>query len=220
VNVVGYAKSALYIAQCHRLYKGESHSFAQKYLEQLSASNLREVNAAQELLKQVAAVIQVKTRGTARATATKIDVENVSMESSSFVSSKFAARNCMVRAHVGQKCHPAWESVATFLFSVSPWAHPSSSRTSSTQLLTPWIVTTLIRSFSVLWWRLIGCIAVRATFSRRSSGEAGDIIAASPNGCRLWALGGTIYCRTPYISSSLTFNPLRVGTSGCASSPG
>lgn len=86
MNIADYAKSALYIAQYHYLHGGGNLSLAQKYLEQLSASNSEDVNAAQELLKQVMAVIQVqesqtKVKGMAGAAAAGPEVEDVSMES-------------------------------------------------------------------------------------------------------------------------------------------
>jgi len=86
MNVADYAKSALYIAQYHYLHGGGNLALAQKYLEQLSASNSEDVNAAQELLKQVMAAIQVKesqvkAKGTSSVTAAGTDVEDVSMES-------------------------------------------------------------------------------------------------------------------------------------------
>lgn len=86
MNIADYAKSALYIAQYHYLHGGGNLALAQKYLEQLSASNSEDVNTAQELLKQVMAAIQVKesqvkAKGTASVTAAGTDVEDVSMES-------------------------------------------------------------------------------------------------------------------------------------------
>jgi anaphase-promoting complex subunit 8 len=86
MNVADYAKSALYIAQYHYLHGGGNLSLAQKYLEQLSASNSEDVNTAQELLKQVVAAIQVKggqtkAKGVGSVTAAGTDVEDVSMES-------------------------------------------------------------------------------------------------------------------------------------------
>ena len=86
MNIADYAKSALYIAQYHYLHGGGDLTLAQKYLEQLSASNSEDVNAAQELLKQVMATVQVKkgqgeSKGTASVTAAETDVEDVSMES-------------------------------------------------------------------------------------------------------------------------------------------
>jgi len=86
MNIADYARSALYIAQYHYLHGGGNLSLAQKYLEQLSASNSEDVNAAQELLKQVMAAIQVKesqakAKGMADATAAGTEVEDVSMES-------------------------------------------------------------------------------------------------------------------------------------------
>lgn len=86
MNIADYAKSALYIAQYHHLHGGGNLTLAQKYLEQISASNSEDVNAAQELLKQVMAVIQVKesqvkAEGTASVTVAETDAEDVSMES-------------------------------------------------------------------------------------------------------------------------------------------
>ena len=82
MNIADYAKSALYIAQYHYLHGGGNLSLAQKYLEQLSASNSEDVNAAQELLKQVMAAIQVKeSQAKAKGTDAGTEVEDVSMES-------------------------------------------------------------------------------------------------------------------------------------------
>lgn len=86
MNIADYAKSALYIAQYHHLHGGGNLSLAQKYLEQLAASNSEDVNAAQELLKQVMAAVQVKesqaeAKGMASVTAAETDVEDISMES-------------------------------------------------------------------------------------------------------------------------------------------
>ena len=86
MNIADYAKSALYIAQYHYLHGGGNLSLAQKYLEQLSASNSEDVNAAQELLKQVMGAIHVKeshakVKGMASTTAEGTEVEDVSMES-------------------------------------------------------------------------------------------------------------------------------------------
>lgn len=86
MNIADYAKSALYIAQYHYLHGGGNLSLAQKYLEQLSASNSEDVNAAQELLKQVMTAIQVKesqakAKGAVGVSAAGTEVEDVSMES-------------------------------------------------------------------------------------------------------------------------------------------
>ena len=81
MNIADYAKSALYIAQYHHLHGGGNLSLAQKYLEQLSASNSEDVNAAQELLKQVMAAMQARDKGTTGGIATGTEVEDVSMES-------------------------------------------------------------------------------------------------------------------------------------------
>jgi len=86
MSIADYAKSALYIAQYHYLHGGGNLSLAQKYLEQLSASNSEDVNAAQELLKQVMTAVQVKesqagAKGVAGATGTGTEAEDVSMES-------------------------------------------------------------------------------------------------------------------------------------------
>lgn len=86
MNIADYAKSALYIAQFHYLHGGGNLSLAQKYLEQISASNSEDVNAAQELLKQVMVALQVKEsqvkgKGVASAPAAGTEVEDVSMES-------------------------------------------------------------------------------------------------------------------------------------------
>lgn len=86
MNIADYSKSALYIAQYHYLHGGGNLTLAQKYLEQLAASNSEDVNAAQDLLKQIATFIQVKeSQGTAEeaasVTATGTDAEDVSMES-------------------------------------------------------------------------------------------------------------------------------------------
>ena len=86
MNITDYAKSALYIAQYHHLHGGGNLTLAQKYLEQLSASNSEDVNAAQDLLKQVMVAIQVKesqtkAKGTVSATVAETDVEDISMES-------------------------------------------------------------------------------------------------------------------------------------------
>jgi hypothetical protein len=66
--------------------EAETLSLAQRYLEQLAASNSEDVNAAQELLKQVMTAIQVKEsqakgKGVAGAPAAGTEVEDVSMES-------------------------------------------------------------------------------------------------------------------------------------------
>jgi hypothetical protein len=81
MNIADYAKSALYIAQYHHLHGGGNLSLAQKYLEQLSASNSEDVNAAQELLKQVMAAMQARAKGTTGDIAAGTEVEDVSMES-------------------------------------------------------------------------------------------------------------------------------------------
>ena len=86
MNIADYAKSALYIAQYHQLHGGGNLTLAQKYLEQIAASNSEDVNAAQELLKQVMTAIQAKegegqAKGTTSVTAAETDVEDVSMES-------------------------------------------------------------------------------------------------------------------------------------------
>jgi hypothetical protein len=86
MNIADYAKSALYIAQYHHLHGGGNLGLAQRYLEQLSASNSEDVSAAQELLKQVMIAIQAKesegrAKGTASVTAAETDVDDVSMES-------------------------------------------------------------------------------------------------------------------------------------------
>ena len=86
MNIADYAKSALYIAQYHYLHGGGNLGLAQKYLEQLSASNSEDVNAAQELLKQVMVAIQVKesqakAKGAVGTTGTGTEVEDISMES-------------------------------------------------------------------------------------------------------------------------------------------
>ena len=85
MNIADYAKSALYIAQYHYLHGGGNLTLAQKYLEQLSASNSEDVNTAQELLKQVMTAIQAKEsqakgKGVASVTAAETDVEDISME--------------------------------------------------------------------------------------------------------------------------------------------
>jgi len=78
MNIADYAKSALYIAQYHYLHGGGNLSLAQEYLEQLSASNSEDVNAAQELLKQVMAAVHAKGgQGKGKGN----EVEDVSMES-------------------------------------------------------------------------------------------------------------------------------------------
>jgi hypothetical protein len=81
MNIADYAKSALYIAQYHHLHGGGNLSLAQKYLEQLSASNSEDVNAAQELLKQVMAAMQARAKGTTGDITAGTEVEDVSMES-------------------------------------------------------------------------------------------------------------------------------------------
>jgi len=78
MNIAGYAKSALYISQYHYLHGGGNLSLAREYLEQLSASNSEDINAAQELLKQAMAAIRAK-EGRVKAEGT--EVEDVSMES-------------------------------------------------------------------------------------------------------------------------------------------
>lgn len=85
MNIADYAKSALYIAQYHYLHGGGNLSLAQEYLEELAASNSEDVNAAQELLKQVMAAVQAKegqveAKGTASAAGAGAEVEDVSME--------------------------------------------------------------------------------------------------------------------------------------------
>ena len=86
MNIADYAKSALYIAQYHYLHGGGNLGLAQEYLEQLSASNSEDVNAAQDLLKQVMVAIQAresqtKGKGKASPTAAGSEAEDVSMES-------------------------------------------------------------------------------------------------------------------------------------------
>lgn len=68
------------------MHGGGNLALAQKYLEQLSASNSEDVNVAQELLKQVMASLQEKGsqekgEGAAGFAAAETDVEDISMES-------------------------------------------------------------------------------------------------------------------------------------------
>ena len=85
MNIADYARSALYIAQYHYLHGGGNLALAQEYLEQISSSNSEDVNAAQDLLKQLVTSIQVKGtqvkgKGVAGTPATGTNAEDVSME--------------------------------------------------------------------------------------------------------------------------------------------